>query len=190
VGAAPHLTFIDQAFVGGWLDSVRDEIATLATEEGNLVRDYACTLLGAVVGQSTAAYLQIGDGAIVVATEESGEYTWVFWPQHGEYANATNFLTEEQAGQSLLFETGPPVDEIALFSDGIERLVLDFSSRTVHSPSFRPIFDWLARAEPNYDRQPSQALIAYLGSDHVNRRTDDDKTLVMGTRATPEATED
>ena len=185
IAAASSLASIDRVFVGGWLASVQNEIAVLAAEEGNQVHDYACTFLGAVVSPLGAAYLQIGDGAIVVAREEIGEYGWIFWPQHGEYANTTNFLTQEQAAEILLFETGPPVNEIAIFSDGIERLVLDLSARAVHSPSFQPIFKWLASTEPTGEQRPSQALITYLGSDHVNKRTDDDKTLVMATRADP-----
>jgi hypothetical protein len=177
---------INRAFVAAWLGSVQDEIAALAAAEGNQVRDYACTMLGAIVAGAGAIYLQIGDGAIVVGSEEAGEYSWIFWPQHGEYANTTNFLTQEQATETLQFETGAPVREIALFSDGIERLVLDFSAKVVHSPSFRPIFKWLASTEPSYKQQPAEALIAYLGSGHVNKRTDDDKTLVMATRADPE----
>jgi hypothetical protein len=177
---------IDRAFAVEWISSVQEEIAALAADEGSDIRDYACTMLGAVVTGSSAAYLQIGDGAIVVGSEEIGEYGWIFWPQHGEYANTTNFLTQEHAPQALFFEIGPPVREIALFSDGIERLVLDFSAKAVHSPSFRPIFEWLAATQPSDKRQPSEALISYLGSDHVNKRTDDDKTLVMATRADPE----
>jgi Protein phosphatase 2C len=184
--ADPLLASIDRAFAVDWIGSVQKEITSLAVEEGNQVRDYACTILGAVVGQSGAAYLQIGDGAIVVTGEEVGEYGWIFWPQHGEYANTTNFLTEERAAETLEFEIGPAVNEVAVFTDGIERLVLDFSSNAVHSPSFRPIFKWLAATEPTDEQQPSEALIAYLGSDHVNKRTDDDKTLVIATRANPE----
>ena len=107
VAADPSLTSIDRLFADEWLDSVRNEIAQLAAEEGNQRQDYACTLLGAVVGRSGAVYVQIGDGAIVVAGEEVGEYNWIFWPQHGEYANSTNFLTQEQTAETLLFETGP-----------------------------------------------------------------------------------
>jgi len=184
VSQDPHLTQIDQAYAGKWLTSVRDAITEIALAEGGQVRDYACTFLGAVIGQLGAAYLQIGDGAIVVAGEERGEYSWIFWPQHGEYANTTNFLTQEDATAVLQFDSGPPISEIAIFSDGIERLILDLSARAVHSPSLRPIFDWLSGTEPNDARQPCQALISYLGSDHVNNRTDDDKTLVMATRVT------
>lgn len=183
----PELASVDRAFVDGWLGEVRGAITELAAAERNQDSDYACTLLGAVIGPSGAAYLQIGDGAIVVADQETGEFAWIFWPQHGEYANSTNFLTQKGAAEALFFEIGPPVDEIAMFSDGIERLVLDMSVATVHSPAFRPVFDWLGGTEPaNIDR-PSEVLTAYLASDHVNGRTDDDKTLVMATRAEPRA---
>ncbi len=31
------------------------------------------------------------------------------------------------------------MDELALFSDGLERLILDMRARIVHSPSLRPV---------------------------------------------------
>ena len=178
----PDLGTINKQFAERWLGSVRDEIAVLADTEGRPIGDYACTILGAVIGPHGAAYLQIGDGAIVVTGEEMGEYSWIFWPQHGEYANSTCFLTQADASENLMFEPGPPVQELAIFSDGIERLVLDMAARSVHSPAFRPIFQWLAGTAPNAVQGCKQALAAYLASDHVNRRTDDDKTLVMATR--------
>jgi hypothetical protein len=180
--ADSQLASIDREFVTQWLDSFRDEIAALAEKEAHHVQDYSCTLLGAIIGPYGSAYLQIGDGAIVVAGEEAGQYNWVFWPQHGEYANSTYFLTQDNAADALLFETGPPVYEIALFSDGIERLVLDLSAKVVYSPAFSSIFEWLAGTAPSENDDQSPALAAYLSSDHVNSRTDDDKTLVMATR--------
>jgi hypothetical protein len=185
--ADPQLASIDREFVDRWLGALRDKIADMAETEGHCVQDYACTLLGAVIGPHGSAYLQVGDGAIVVAGEEAGEYNWIFWPQHGEYANSTNFLTHDNAVEALLFETGRPVYEIALFSDGIERLVLDLSTKVVHSPAFSPIFQWLATTNPDESAGSSPALAAYLASDHVNNRTDDDKTLVMATRVKPSA---
>lgn len=173
---------IDEDFARNWIASLRENIAVLALDEGCKPADYACTILGAVVGPSSSAYLQIGDGAIVVGPDEDGEYHWIFWPQHGEYANSTFFVTQDHAHEVLLFENGPAVDHIALFSDGIERLVLDLSARTVHSPSLKPIFEWLTQTSPDDKIRSSQAIMAYLNSDHVNRRTDDDKTLVIATR--------
>lgn len=179
----PSLAIIDRAFVDHWLAEFQEAVVALAGSEANQVRDYSCTLLGAVIGPSSAAYVQIGDGAIVVGGEEPGEYIWIVWPQHGEYANQTYFLTQDNAAEALVFETGNPVNEIAVFTDGIERLVLDLATMTVHSPAFRPIFGWLAGTEPDRSGRASEALIAYLGTDHINRRTDDDKTLVMASRA-------
>ncbi|WP_338661291.1 PP2C family serine/threonine-protein phosphatase [Pararoseomonas sp. SCSIO 73927] len=185
--ASPDLKAIDRDFVDEWFDDVRDAIGARAAQDGAEPNDYACTLLGAVVGPDAAAYVQIGDGAIVVSSDEASGYSWIFWPQHGEYANSTYFITQDGAERVLQFDVQPAMDEIALFSDGIERLVLDMSARTVHGPAFRPIFEWLAGTEPDRSGAPAPGLVAYLGSDHVNRRTDDDKTLVMATRALPPA---
>ena len=180
-----HLDGINREFVDRWFEDVRSTIRRRAEADGADVKDYACTMLGIVVGARVAASVQIGDGAIVVSTGEPGQYAWVFWPQHGEFANSTFFVTQDGAELVLQFEIGPAPDEVAVFSDGIERLVLDMSSQAVHSPAFQPIFDWLAGTEPDRSNGPSAALSAYLGSDHVNKRTDDDKTLVMATRALP-----
>ncbi len=181
------LVTIDREFVDQWFNDIRGVLIARALADGAVVTDYACTMLGVVVGANSAAYLQIGDGAIVVSTEEPGNYSWIFWPQHGEYANSTYFVTQDRAQTVLQFEIGPAVDEIAIFSDGIERLVLDMSSKDVHSPAFKPIFEWLAGTKPDRSGIQCQGLFAYLSSDHVNRRTDDDKTLVMATRAKPSA---
>ncbi len=105
--AEPEPTSIKREFVVEWIGSVQSEIAVLAAQEGRESRDYACTILGAVITNSCAVYVQIGDGAIIVGTEEPGEYTWIFWPQHGEYANVTNFLTQELAAETLEFEVVP-----------------------------------------------------------------------------------
>lgn len=181
--SSADLKAIDRAFVDTWFTELRGSIRSRAEADAEDMANYACTMIGVVAAPGNTASIQIGDGAIVVSTEEPGEYTWVFWPQHGEYANSTFFVTQEGAETALQFETGLAVDEIAVFSDGIERLVLDMSSKAVHSPAFRPIFEWLAGTEPERSITPSSALAAYLGSEHVNRRTDDDKTLVMATRA-------
>ncbi len=147
--------------------------------------DYACTVLGAVVGPDDAVYCQVGDGAIVVGNNDGSRgLDWVFWPQHGEFANQTNFVTQHNVEDVLDFERGNGcVNEIALFSDGLERLVLDMSSRTVHAPAFNPIFQWLAQTSPTDAIDTAAGIRAYLGSDHINSRTDDDKSLVVATRS-------
>jgi hypothetical protein len=183
------LNSIDRSFVDEWLFSFQLAVSRLAEGAESHPRDYSCTLLGAIVGPASAIYLHIGDGAIVVGAEGEEDYAWIAWPQHGEYANQTYFLTQSDASTILVFERGPPVDEIALFTDGIERLVLNLSDQSVHSPAFRPIFQWLAQTEPERSDKASDALSAYLSSDYINARTDDDKSLVIATRIDPVATE-
>lgn len=177
------LGLINEEWVRTWFKGLQVKISDLAEENGDSVAAYACTLLGVVAGHNEAVYVQLGDGAIVVEAEGDDDYGWIFWPQHGEYANSTFFVTQEGAETKLQIERGPAPREVALFSDGIERLVLDMAKQSVHSPAFKPIFEWLAGTEPDRTGKPSPALEAYLASDHVNRRTDDDKTLVMATRA-------
>ncbi len=193
VGDDGGLAFMDRAFVIRWLDDARSALTELALAEDHPIREYACTFIGAVIGDRCACYLQIGDGAIVVVDEEGGDPAYVFWPQHGEFANSTFFVTHDGAGDILQFErrefgTGHAhIREIALFTDGLERLVLDFAARAVHPPALRPIFSWLSRTDPDDADGCNRAIESYLASAHVNRRTDDDKTLVMATRATPPA---
>src|SRR6185503_9501038 len=78
--------------------------------------DYACTLLAAIVGTDATAFLQIGDGAIVLSDAKGG-WSWMFWPQHGEFANTTNFVTTENVTEAMAFDVvRDPFDEIALFT--------------------------------------------------------------------------
>ena len=178
------LATLDRDFILRWLAETQAELAGLAQEAGHQIRDYACTFLGAVLSDHAALYLQIGDGAIVVADAES--YQTIFWPQHGEFANSTFFLTMEDAAAILQIEhrAAPPA-ELALFSDGLERLVLDMTARRVHAPALTPVFNWLATTDPAPPGEASPIVAAYLNSANVNRRTDDDKTLIMATRRAP-----
>ena len=91
----------------------------------------------------------------------------------------------EEAPALLQFTRLGPVRELVMFSDGLERLILDMRTRTVHSPSLQPILAWVAGLRAPVDGQPSDILAAYLDSANVNRRTDDDKALVVATRAAP-----
>jgi Protein phosphatase 2C len=142
-----------------------------------------------------AAFFQIGDGAIIVSNRaEPDDYGWVFWPQHGEFANQTNFITQDNALEVLEFELEERcIDEIAMFTDGIERLVLDLQQKIAHAPFFRPLFRWLVKTEPaaiSAEILESEVVSRYLGSKQVNDRTDDDKTLILASRRSAPTTQD
>jgi hypothetical protein len=155
--------------------------AVLAACDGLRARpeELACTALAAVVGPESAAFAQLGDGAVVVG--QGPGYRAAFWPDAGEYANTTDFLTDESFAERLRFATlTHPIAEVAAFTDGLQRLALNFSVRRPHLGFFQPLFRALrATAAPADLAEP---LREFLDSDRVNQRTDDDKTLVLAVR--------
>ena len=74
------------------------------------------------------------------------------------------------------------IDEVALFSDGLQRLALHYQTRTAHAGFFKPMLATLRAAPADALESLSTQLAAYLSSPAVNERTDDDKTLVLATR--------
>jgi hypothetical protein len=72
--------------------------------------------------------------------------------------------------------------ELAVFSDGIERLALDFNNQTASERFFDPMFAPLASMSPGRNRLLSASLRRYLDSPRVLERTDDDKSLVLARR--------
>ncbi|MCB1824746.1 MAG: protein phosphatase 2C domain-containing protein [Candidatus Competibacteraceae bacterium] len=162
---------------------VRNALERLATDTAQPVREFACTLLGAMVAADRALFLQIGDGAIVIGTPDEG-YRPVFWPQGGEYANETYFVTD--AGAATHLECAiltEPIVEIALLTDGLQRLALHYRTRQAHQPFFRPLFQRLREhPEPGCPTVLVTALERLLAGPAINQRTHDDKTLILATR--------
>jgi hypothetical protein len=142
-------------------------------------RELACTALLAVIGPASAVFGQIGDGVIVRGHAQ--DYQVVFWPEPAEYANATDFLTDDSFGDLIRFEiVYEPIEEVAALTDGLQRLALNFSARTAHLAFFQPLFNTLRTAtNPEFLVEPFRS---FLDSREVNGRTDDDKTLVRAIR--------
>lgn len=178
------LVDIDRDKVLGWIADVAKRVIARAREDGNAPKDYSCTLIAAIVGNEAAAFAQIGDGATVVSHGKADGWSWVFWPQHGEYANQTVFILSANASDALAFSLAPRrIDEFAIFSDGIERMVLHSATKAVNDPFFDQMFVAVRASKARgLDRKLSDKLKTYLGSAAVNARTNDDKTLVMATR--------
>jgi hypothetical protein len=178
------LVGIDRETVVDWLTSTVERLSIRARDDGNALKDYSCTLLAAIVGNDAVAFAQIGDGAIVVSDNEEEGWGWVFWPQHGEYANQTAFVLSANATEALEFELASRrIEELAIFSDGIERMVLHGATKSVNDPFFNQMFAPVRNStSEGIDHKLSEKLKEYLGSAAVNARTNDDKTLFMATR--------
>lgn len=177
---------ITKEFLTGWLVSFQREVTIRAEHKELKARDFACTLVAAIVGKRSAVFAQIGDGAIVVPSpEEPDEYCYVFWPQKGEYANETYFATDPEAHTKLQYDYVPRrIDEVAILTDGIQNLALHYQTQSAHNPFFVPVFAWLRPASEIDAGKFTTSLATYLGSEKVNQATDDDKTLIIATRRT------
>lgn len=171
---------LDRPRIEAWIDEFQEAVRDLAQATEARPRDFACTLVAAVVSFDWSVFLQIGDGTIVVRHAADPDFGWVFWPESGEYANTTFFLTEDRAATHLQFEEASfRYTELALLTDGLQRLVLNFADRTVHQPFFANMFRVLGGGEAPPDQLLGDRLGSYLESETVNARTDDDKTLIL-----------
>lgn len=158
---------------------VRSALMVEAETRGIRSRELACTALLAVVGPVSAVFAQLGDGAIVIGS--GPDYRTVFWPEPVEYANATDFLTDDRFAEVIQIETSSArITELAMLTDGLQRLALDFTARAPHQEFFRPFFQRL-HSEPDAETL-LEPLRHFLDSPRVNERTDDDKTLVLAVR--------
>ena len=161
------------------LAEVRTALLVEAERVGVKPRELACTVLLALVGLESAVFAQVGDGAIVIRQGEN--YRTVFWPEIAEYANATDFLTDDSFADVVHFEViTDSISEVAAFTDGLQRVALDFSARTAHPAFFLPLFGGM-RTVTNSEPL-AEPFRNFLDSDRVNERCDDDKTLVLAVR--------
>lgn len=169
--------------VNSWVTTIQILLEEEAKAVSRERRDFACTILGLIVGESCAACLQIGDGVMVLADSEEHSYGHVFWPDRGEYANTTHFVTEDDAAEHLQFESVKRrMVEAALLTDGLQTIALNYQQQSAHEPFFKGLFAPLRTAEEGCSRELSESLAAFLSSPRVNEKTDDDKTLVLASR--------
>lgn len=172
-----------EAFARDTVEKLRAVLFAKADEEELTIRDFACTMLVAIVQPDRAAFWQVGDGAICVRNAGSDKYTCVYWPEKGEYANVTCFVTDVRAQQEthvMLWDK--ELIEVALFSDGIERLALDFAACEAHTGFFKGLFPHMLKVPEGFSGELSTQIESFLVSERVNKRTDDDKTLILASR--------
>jgi hypothetical protein len=165
--------------VWSWVDEVRDRIGHSAKRRDLQPRDFATTLVCAVVGKDGLVTAHIGDGAVVCQMDD-GRWTAQSWPEHGEYASTTYFVTDDEQPRLRYHHEAQLPSAIAVFTDGIERLALDFALNDAHAAFFEGMFKPLwANKGIGRDGGLSTSLAAYLDSAGIAERTDDDKTLLL-----------
>jgi len=164
-----------------WIDEVRDRINTAAARRDTEARQFACTLVAVFAMKDSTLILHVGDGAAVL--RQGGDWVSPSWPANGEYASTTFFVTDEPMPQLRITRLEQPADAVAVFTDGIERLTLNFAEERPHAPFFDAMFQPIFRSEAaGKNSSLTASLGRYLNGAAVNERTDDDKTLVLAAR--------
>lgn len=162
------------------LESIREAIGAVAQQEEQPFCTYACTLVGAVAGPEGTLFVQVGDGAAAFVVNDERQTAIV--PEESEFLNTTFFVTDEAAQSHLQVRWVPgPVDEIALFTDGLSGLVLHPGTHQPHDRFFETVFRNV-RASQGQDEAASAWLATMLRSDLVTSRTDDDTSIVVARR--------
>jgi hypothetical protein len=165
-----------------WLDDIRDRIEQAAQRRSAPRRWFAATLVACLIQEDSAAVIHVGDGACAVRLNDAGSWLVPSWPAQGEYATTTYFVTDDPKPRTILTHLDGKVAELAIFSDGLERLAFDFGAGRAFAPFFESMFSPLRMAPPGRHRQLSGDLRAFLDGPSVTERTDDDKTLIMARR--------
>lgn len=166
-----------------WIDDARDFIFQAAARRGLSPRDFAATLICVISNGSESLVVHIGDGCAVFKDVNSGQWIAPTWPEQGEFASTTYFVTDEYGLRLRINRYLSPISAIAIFSDGLERLALDFQD----IKPFKGFFDGITKplissSQFGKDKILSAALKNYLNSDTINSRTDDDKSLIVAVK--------
>ncbi|MBG1262740.1 PP2C family serine/threonine-protein phosphatase [Nostoc commune] len=158
------------------MNQVITELQKQADEQDYSVNDLACTLLVFVATPDWITAMQIGDGFIVIRSQES-EYQLLFKPDKGEFINETTFITSTNAVKDMQVKVISEKQEfICASTDGLEKVAIRLSDWEPFSPFFKPLEEYL---DETVDPKEDKYLTEFLNSERLNSRTDDDKTLLL-----------
>ncbi|MEZ5427315.1 MAG: PP2C family serine/threonine-protein phosphatase [Pyrinomonadaceae bacterium] len=177
------LESLNEEFGRFWIDHFQKATATVAREDKKELREYATTLVGAVAGEHRTAFFQVGDGgAVFSASGESGSYLFGVEPMESEYVNMTDFLTDETAPNALRYALiEEAIEDLILFSDGIFAVAVDYQENRPHEPFLRPMIAPLRNGGASDGL--NEKLETFLASPKLGEKTDDDKTIILASRA-------
>jgi hypothetical protein len=177
-GALPN----DEAVLQ-WVDRVRDRISFAARQRSSTPRDFAATMIAVLSDGDQTLVAQVGDGCAALKDAQSGDWRIPLWPDHGEYASTTTFVTDDPEAKCRIHREQSDVSIVAVLTDGLERLAIDFAAGLPFAGFFdgvsRPV---IASTAQGRDRPLSMHLEEYLNGEAICSRTDDDKTLVVAAR--------
>lgn len=172
----------DEKALDSWVLAAHEKLVHVAADRGREARDFAATLVMVVSNGQETLTVHVGDGAAVARGPE-GSWRILSWPENGDYASMTYFVTDESTQHVRIQRHAGEISALAVMSDGLERLALDLNAQQPHAPFFNGMLAPVeAHGRPGRNRELSRRLAAFLDSEQVNNRTLDDKTLILATR--------
>lgn len=164
-----------------WLNEVRRQILTLTQTTDLALREFATTVSVALLADDSLFVLMVGDSPCVFY--DGTNWFSPIWPMRGEYANQTYFVTQDPLPFWRCVTLKTSLAKAAVFTDGIEKLVLREGKKEIFDPFFNGLFEDFPKVGlKGRDREFSDGLKSFLSSARVNNLTDDDKTLVIAAR--------
>lgn len=173
----------DDESIRYWVDRTRDRIFSAAKKRALTPRDFAATLVLVISDGSNSLVAHVGDGCAVMKSAISNEWIAPIWPEQGAYASTTFFVTDDIEPRLRIARISEDVSAIALFSDGLERLALDFSAHQPLPQFFEAFVAPVVNAAgTGRNHALSTQLKSFLNSERVNARTDDDKSFILAAK--------
>ncbi|MEA5576232.1 PP2C family serine/threonine-protein phosphatase [Anabaena sp. UHCC 0451] len=161
------------------LIEIRTKLGIHAKDNELNIHDLACTLIAFVATPKLLVAMQIGDGLIVVGSNNE-DYELLFQPDKGEFANETTPVTSSTAIHEMRFcLKSKAYDFICAATDGVEHLALD--KKTQRWKPYNKFFNGLEESifSINTLQHKEREVDDFLNNENLNKRTDDDKTLLL-----------
>ena len=144
------------------------------------IKDLNATLMVFIAVDDERQFVaQVGDCVTIALDDETDEYSIIIHPQKGEYANQTySICNKESIENGAYYKLEKPYKKIAMMSDGIESFTIDTATEKVSKGFFDPFFNAFDK-EHFTEENASLSLSKFLNTERINKKTDDDKTLVF-----------
>lgn len=173
---------------GSWINDyvvecilkARHELRSIAKSDN--LRDYHCTLLGCLIGETGGFLIHIGDGAAFggksISSNLSADY-FSSLPENGEYSNETFFITESDWIKRLRITPINALDWIMLNTDGGTSLSMVNDSEPKWG-FVLPLFNMIKKEKSQAGR--NEKLKSILTDLQADKLTGDDKTICLAFR--------
>jgi hypothetical protein len=153
--------------------------------QADVISDFHCTLVACLLGPSGGFAIHLGDGAIFGGCSDQSRLNttgnfFISYPENGEYANETFFITEGDWVRHLRITPMPPMDWIYACTDGGTAFALEGDKEPREGFIF-PVLNKVLQQSTQTKR--NEALIAILTDSLADKVTADDKTIVLACRS-------